>query len=273
MADEASEHAERRRQADQVDTSRPSVARAWNYLAGGRDNFEADRRAVREVLAVAPVMSAVGPAARAFQRRVVAFLAAQAGIRQFLDIGPGMPMPGSTHEVARAIAPDSRVVYADIDPVVIAHARALLAATRPGRTACLEVDARDTVRVIAGAASCLDLTRPAAVIMMGLLPAIAPLDSARAVVRDLARALPPGSYVAIRHAASDLDPSILAGARAWNRACPSAPLVPRSRHEVASLVDGLEPVAPGLVPVNRWRPDGQGGDLTAPLYGVVARRP
>src|SRR5262249_43518670 len=150
------------------------VARAWNYLVGGRDNFEADRKAVRQLVAVAPIMSALGPAARDFQRRLVRFLAAEAGIRQFLDVGTGMPTTGSTHEGAQAVAPSSRIVYVDNDPVVIAHARALLTSSAEGVTSYLDLDARNTAQLIAGAAGCLDLSEPVAVILMGVLSFIDP---------------------------------------------------------------------------------------------------
>jgi predicted O-methyltransferase YrrM len=142
VVDEWSEHDVRRRMAAQVDNTVPNVARAWNYLVGGRDNFEVDRKAARQLIAIAPVMSALGPAAREFQRRLVRFLAAEAGIRQFLDVGTGMPTTGSTHEVAQAVAPSSRVVYVDNDPVVIAHARALLTSSAEGLTSYLDLATR-----------------------------------------------------------------------------------------------------------------------------------
>ncbi len=276
MVDEWSEHDQRRRKAAQVDTTVPNVARAWNYLTGGRDNFEADRKAARQLLAIAPVMSAVGPASRAFQRRLVRYLAAEAGIRQFLDVGTGMPSAGSTHEVAQAIAPSSRVVYVDNDPVVIAHARALLTSTAHGATSYLDLDARNTAQLVAGAAGCLDFTQPIGVILMGILSFIDPFDVARSVARELATAVLPGSFVAIHHAASDMDPSVPTAARLWNSMSPASRLVPRTRAQVTSLLDGLHLVAPGVVPVDQWRPDAAAAPDTVamlPLYGALARKP
>jgi hypothetical protein len=280
VVDEWSEHDVRRRRAAQVDNTIPNVARAWNYLIGGRDNFEVDRKAARQLVAIAPVMSALGPAAREFQRRLVRFLAAEAGIRQFLDVGTGMPTTGSTHEVAQAVAPSARIVYVDNDPVVIAHARALLTSSAEGATSYLDLDARNTAQLIAGVAGCLDLSEPVGVILMGVLSFIDPLDVARSVARELATAMPPRSFIAIHHAASDMDPSVPTAARLWNSMSQVPRLVPRTRAEVASLLDGLDLVDPGLVPVDQWRPDAAasprdttGADTTLPLYGAVARKP
>jgi O-methyltransferase involved in polyketide biosynthesis len=274
VSDDWSDHDARRRKAERIDPSVPNVARAWNHLIGGRDNFEADRRAVRELLAIAPVMGAAAPAARAFHRRVVGYLAAEAGIRQFLDVGTGMPTGGNTHEVAQDIAPQARIVYVDNDPVVIAHARALLTSMPQGRTSYLDVDARDTTHVLAGAAGCLDLSQPVAIILMGVLAFIDHADIARSVVSGLAAGVASGSYVAIHHAASDLDPSIPAAARLWNRMSPEARLVPRSRTEVISLLDDMDPVDPGLVPVDEWRPSpGYQPGAILPIYAAVGRKP
>jgi O-methyltransferase involved in polyketide biosynthesis len=272
VVDEWSEHDVRRRKAAQVDNTVPNVARAWNYLVGGRDNFEVDRKAARQLIAIAPVMSALGPAAREFQRRLVRFLAAEAGIRQFLDVGTGMPTTVSTHEVAQAVAPSSRIVYVDNDPVVIAHARALLTSSAEGLTSYLDLDARNTAQLIAGAARCLDLSEPVAVILMGVLSFIDPLDVARSVARELATAIPPGSFIAIHHAASDMDPSVAAAARLWNSMSQVPRLVPRTRAEVKSLLDGLDLVAPGIVPVDQWRPDAAAVPDMLPLYGALARK-
>jgi S-adenosyl methyltransferase len=278
VVDEWAEHASRRRKAAQIDTTVPNAARAWNYLVGGRDNFLADRKAARELLVVAPAMSATAIAARAFHRRVVGYLAAEAGLRQFLDIGAGMPAAGGTHEVAQSVAARSRIVYADNDPVVIAHARALLASAPEGMTSCLEVDARDTAQVLAGAAACLDLAEPVAVILMGILAYVDLHEDALRMAGDLMAALPAGSYIAIRHAASDLDPSMPAAARLWNKMSPQARLTPRSRDEVASFTRGLGLVDPGLVPVDQWRPEPASGPAAGegpvvPVYGAVARKP
>ena len=145
--------------AARIDPSLPNVARVWNFLIGGRDNFEADRQAARQLVAAAPVMEYVAPASRAFLRRAVTFMTAEAGISQFLDVGTGMPTAGNTHEVAQAINPASRVVYVDNDPVVLAHARAGLRSSDEGATSYLDADARDTKTIVVGAAETLDLDR------------------------------------------------------------------------------------------------------------------
>src|ERR1700753_1244153 len=176
-----------------VDSTVPNVARVWNYLVGGRDNFEADRRASNQLIAVSPILAHVAPASRAFLRRAVTYLAAEAGIRQFLDIGTGMPSAGNTHEVAQAVDPSCRVVYVDNDPVVLSHARAGLRSSAEGATSYLEADARDTKAIIAGASETLDLDRPVGVIMIDILNF---LEDAGDVLGRLAEAVPPGSYVA-----------------------------------------------------------------------------
>src|ERR1700733_3879166 len=174
-----------------IDTSVPNVARVWNYLVGGRDNFEADRRAARLLISAAPVMAEIGPASRAFLRRAVTHLAAEAGVRQFLDIGTGMPTAGNTHEVAQAAAPACRIVYVDNDPVVLTHARALLRSAAGG-VSFLDADARDPASVLAGAGRTLDLTRPVGLVMIDILNFVADPDG---VLAGLVAGLAPGSYL------------------------------------------------------------------------------
>ena len=169
MSEEWLKAASRPIKAARVDPSVPNVARVWNYLVGGRDNFEADRQAARQLIAVAPVMAQVAPASRAFLRRAVTYLAAEAGIRQFLDIGTGMPTAGNTHEVAQAVDPSCRIVYVDNDPVVLSHARARLRSSAEGATSYLDADARDTEAIIAGASATLDFGLPVGVIMIDIL--------------------------------------------------------------------------------------------------------
>ncbi len=169
MSEEWLKAASRPIRAAQVDPSLPNVARVWNYLVGGRDNFEADRQAAKQLVAAAPVMEQVAPASRAFLRRAVTFLAAEAGIRQFLDIGTGMPTAGNTHEVAQAVDASCRIVYVDNDPVVLTHARAGLRSSEKGVTSYLDADARDTGAIIAGAGETLDLAQPVGVIMIDIL--------------------------------------------------------------------------------------------------------
>jgi S-adenosyl methyltransferase len=272
VTDEWLRRASRPVRMTRIDATAPNVARVWNYMTGGQDNFEADRSAARELLAAAPVMADVAPASRAFLRRVVTFLAAEAGIRQFLDIGTGIPTAGSTHELAQAVDPASRVVYVDNDPVVLAHARALLYSRPEGAVSYLDADARVPAAIIAAAGRTLDLSQPAAVVMIGVLTFIEGPGLAAAVLRALVGALCPGSYLAIMQAAAD--ERLLAAQRRWNE-LGRLPAWLRDRAEVASWFTGLSLVEPGIVEVHEWRPD---GDDPAPLhgmplYGAVARKP
>jgi trans-aconitate methyltransferase len=253
-----------------IDTSAPNVARVWNYLVGGRDNFETDRRAARLLISAAPVMAEVGLASRAFLRRTVTYLAAEAGIRQFLDIGTGMPSGGNTHEVAQAAAPGARIVYVDNDPIVLTHARALLRSAAGG-VSFLDADARDTGAVIAGASKTLDLTQPVAVVMIDILNFLPdPLE----VMTGLLEQLPSRSYLALMQPTAD-EP-LAAAAERWNRISPVQVYL-RDRGAVEGWLArlGLDVIEPGIIELDRWRPapgDPQypGG---MPLLGAVARKP
>jgi hypothetical protein len=253
----------------QIDATTPNVARVWNYLVGGRDNFEADRKAARQLITAAPVMSEVGRATRAFHRRAVQF-AAEAGIRQFLDIGTGMPTAGNTHSIAQDIEPESRIVYVDNDAVVLAHARALLTSAREGLTSYIDADARDVDLIVATAAKTLDFGQPIAVILIDILNFI-PGGGAGEIVRALRDAIAPGSYLVIMQPASDLDPLLEVAARRWNQIA-ATPITLRSRAEVAEWADGLESVEPGVVQVPRWRPGEKPATGVMPLYALVARK-
>jgi hypothetical protein len=255
--------------AARVDPSVPNVARVWNYLVGGRDNFETDRQAARQLIAAAPVMEHVAPASRAFLRRAVTYLAAEAGIRQFLDIGTGMPTAGNTHEVAQAVDPSCRIVYVDNDPVVLAHARAGLRSSPEGATSYLDADARDTKTIIAGASETLDFARPVGVIMIDILNF---LEDAGDVVSRLAAEVPAGSYLAAMQPARDKRLSV--AARRWNQLAP-IPVILRDREQVVRWYAGLELVDPGIVEVHQWRPEpgepGYPGGM--PLLGAVGMKP
>jgi S-adenosyl methyltransferase len=255
--------------AARVDPSVPNLARVWNYLLGGRDNFEADRQAARQLIAVAPVMGQVALATRAFLRRTVTYLAAEAGIRQFLDIGTGIPAAGNTHEVAQAVDPSCRVVYVDNDPVVLSHVRAGLRSADEGATSYLDADARDTRAVIAGASATLDMTRPVGIIMIDILNF---LEDAADVLARLAAAVPPGSYLAIMQPSRD--ERLTVAARRWNQLAVT-PVFLRDRDQVARWLTGLELIAPGIVEVHRWRPAPGDPDYPGgmPLLGAVARKP
>jgi SAM-dependent methyltransferase len=253
-----------------IDTDAPNVARVWNYLVGGRDNFEADRRAARLLISVAPAMAEFGPASRAFLRRAVTYLAAEAGIRQFLDVGTGLPTAGNTHEVAQAIAPASRVVYVDNDPVVLSHARAVLRSAEGG-VSFLDADARDPASVIKGAGQTLDLTQPVGIVMIDILNF---LEDAEGVLAGLVEAVAPGSYLVIMQPTPD-ELLAVAGER-WNHISP-VPVILRDRPTVEGWFADLdlELVPPGLVQLQRWRPepDDPACAGTLPLLGAVARRP
>ena len=275
MADNWRHDAARRAKAAAlVDPEMPNPGRVGDHLAGGRDNFEADRRASRSMIAVSPIVAAIVPAARAFHRRVVRYLVAEAGIRQFLDIGVRLTMSGNTHEIAQSLAPDCRIVYASSDPVVLSHARALAMSANDGAVAVLDADVHYPAAILADAAETLDFARPVAILLMATLMFV--LDDALAaeIMRSLTGAVPAGSHVALYQQASDLDPEAIVGARRWN-AMSDRQVTLRSRAGIAGLLAGLDPVPPGLVPVTEWRPepaDPRFGHVV-PVYGAVARKP
>ena len=253
-----------------IDTDAPNVARVWNYLVGGRDNFEADRRAAKLLVSVAPEMAQFGPASRAFLRRTVTYLAAEAGLRQFLDVGTGLPTAGNTHEVAQAIDPTCRVVYVDNDPMVLSHARAVLRSTK-GEVSYLEADARDPASVIAGASQTLDLAQPIGIVMIDVLNFIA---DAAAVLSGLVEAAAPGSYLVVMQPTAD---ELLAAAgERWNNISP-VPVILRDRGTVERWFADLDLdlVEPGLVALRHWRPEPDDPRCpdTLPLLGAVARKP
>jgi hypothetical protein len=258
----------------EIDTSVAHPARVYDYWLDGKTNFAADRKAAEEVIAVQPGIRAGVRANRAFLGRSVRFLTADAGIRQFLDIGTGIPTASNTHEVAQAIAPESRVVYADNDPIVLAHARALLTSTR-GVTAYIDADLRDTDTILGTARKTLDFSQPVAVILLLIMQFIPDSDDPYGLVARLLSAVAPGSYLVLSQPASDLDAS--AGARAVQRYNErvATPQTHRTRAEISRFFDGLDMLEPGLVPLNRWRPDttppGPGPDV--PAYCAIARKP
>jgi SAM-dependent methyltransferase len=260
-------------QMRRVDSSVPNVARVWNYLIGGKDNFEADREAAARLVKAAPVMAVVAPATRAFLRRAVSYLVADAGITQFLDVGTGLPTANNTHEVAQSLRPDCRIVYVDNDPVVLSHARALLTSAPEGLVSYIDADAREPEKVIAEAARTLDFGQPTGIVLVDLLNFISDATVAAGIVSALVDAVAPGSHLILMQPASDLDPELLIAQRAWNRVA-AQPVTLRTREEVASWFGGLELTDPGLVTVPEWRPepgDPVHGD-PVPLYAAVARK-
>jgi hypothetical protein len=275
MSDDWGEDATRRAKAALITTTVPNAARVADYLYGGQSNFEADRKAARALAATAPSIISIAPAILAFQQRVLHFLVTDAGVRQFLDVGMGLPLVGATHEVAQSLVPESRVVYVDNDPMVLAHARALMKSAPGGAVGYVDADVRDSAAIMAGARETLDLTRPTAVLLLFTLAYVQDAAEAAAVVSSLMAAVPPGSYVAIYHLASDLDPALVEAGKEWNKLMPAQPITLRSRAEVGELAAGLDLVPPGLVPITEWRPapgDPQ-FEQVIPLHAVVARKP
>ena len=275
MADDWGEDATRRAKAALISTSVPSAARVLDYMNGGQNNFDADRKAARMLAATAPVTTAIAPAVRAFQQRVLRFLVTEAGIRQFLDIGTGLPLVGSTHEVTQSLVPECRIIYVDNDPMVLSHARALLKSAPGGAVGYVDADVRDPATIVEGAKSILDISQPVAVMLLFTLSYVQNAAAAAEVVSSLAAAVPSGSYFAIYHLASDLEVSMEEAARMWNKMMPSQAITPRSRAEVAGLTAGLVPVPPGLAPITEWRPDPEDPrfEQIIPVHGIVARRP
>jgi S-adenosyl methyltransferase len=256
------------------DTSVAHPARVYDYWLGGTDNFPADREAAERVLAVTPGLRFRVRANRAFLARAVRYLAGEAGIRQFLDIGTGIPSANNTHEVAQAAAPDARVVYADHDPIVLAHARALLTSTDEGVTAYVDADLRDTRAILDAAAQTLDLNQPTAIMLLGVLHLIGDSEDPYAIVARLVGAVPSGSYLAISHPAIDIHAAQAEAQRRYNERV-STPQTLRTHEQVSRFFDGLDLVPPGVVYVHTWRPD-PGDDVpddATSAHGGVARKP
>jgi hypothetical protein len=233
----------------------PNPARVYDALLGGKDNFAADRAVADKLVAAKPALRYNVQANRAYLGRVVRYLAAEAGIRQFLDLGTGLPSLNNVHEVAQRVALESRIVYVDNDPIVIAHARAMLAGSREGATAYLSADIRDPESILERAAKTLDLDRPVGVILLGVLYMIPDADRPYDTVAEYLDAVAPGSHLAISHPASDIDAESAArAARQYDSSMP-ATQTNRSRAEVARFFDGLDLLEPGVVQLNKWRPD------------------
>ncbi|MEW2358738.1 SAM-dependent methyltransferase [Spirillospora sp. NPDC029432] len=241
---------------DGIDSTVPHSARIWDYWLGGKDHFAADREAGETVKGLLPDIALSARHDRAFLGRAVRHLAGDVGIRQFLDIGTGLPTAGNTHEIAQRVAPDSRVVYVDNDPLVLVHARALLTSQTPeGVTDYVDADIRDTAAVLEAAARTLDFSRPVALMLLGVLNHI--LDDAEAldIVHRLLDAVPPGSHLAISHTTDEIDGAAMhESTRAVNESG-GTPIVARSARQVAGFFDRVELLEPGVVSCSRWRPE------------------
>jgi O-methyltransferase involved in polyketide biosynthesis len=258
------------------DTTVAHSARIWNYWLGGKDNYAADRQAGDKVAVMLPSIVAQARADRAFLGRAIRYLAGEAGIRQFLDIGTGLPTADNTHEVAQRVAPESRIVYADNDPLVLVHARALLTSTPPGACDYVHGDLHDPDKILAEAARTLDFARPVALMLLGILHHISDTGEAYSIVRRLMAALAPGSFLAINHSTSAIHGAAMEEAVAhWNRVG-TPPMTLRSPQQIARFFDGLDLLAPGVVSCSRWRPDPSqraGPPAEVDEFCGVARKP
>jgi hypothetical protein len=253
------------------DITRAHPARVYDYWLGGKDNYQADREAAEQVIEVMPNILGGVRANRAFLRRAVQYLAGEAGIRQFLDIGTGLPTAENTHEVAQGIAPEARIVYVDNDPIVLAHARALLTSTPEGATAYVDADARDTGKILEAAAGILDFSQPIAVMSLLVLQYVPDEDRPQEIVSRLMGAVPPGSYLTISDTTTDIDTErVTDGTARLNARLGPAQSTLRSRAQIERYFDGLELVEPGIVPMPEWRT--VPNSLVIPVYAGMGRK-
>jgi S-adenosyl methyltransferase len=259
----------------QLDTRHAHPARVYNYWLGGKDNFAADREAAEQAIAANPGIKTDVRANRAFLARAVRYLAGECGVRQFLDIGTGLPVAGNTHQVAQEVAPDARIVYADNDPIVLLHARALLTSTPQGACDYVEADLRDTAAIVRAAARTLDFGAPVALMLLIILHLIPADDDPYGIVAELMGALPSGSYLVLAHPASDIRPAQMAEmTRRVNERMSGPVATMRDRSAITRFFDGLDLVEPGVVQPQQWRPEP--GTLSPPLVtawcGVARKR-
>jgi O-methyltransferase involved in polyketide biosynthesis len=260
----------------QIDTSVAHAARVYDYWLGGKDNFAADRALGDAMVQAIPTLPSMARANREFLGRAVRYLAAEAGVRQFLDIGPGIPTAGNTHEVAQAVAPETRVLYVDHDPLVLAHARALMTSTPGGQTEFIMADLREPQAILNDPAlsKTLDFSQPVALMLVAILMYFRDDENPQGMVSTLIDALPSGSYVAVTHPTADFDPAAFEAASAAAEHA-GITLVSRSKDDIEKFFTGLEIVEPGVVPVLAWHPDdGPPDDPQAAYYWAgVARKP
>ncbi|MFF0015601.1 SAM-dependent methyltransferase [Streptomyces sp. NPDC005374] len=256
-----------------IDTSVPHSARIWNYWLGGKDNYPVDEAAGDAYTAVFPGIVTIARGSRAFLRRTITYLVSEAGVRQFLDVGTGLPTAQNTHEVAQRIAPEARIVYVDNDPMVLSHARALLYSTREGATSYIDADVTDPDRILAAAAQTLDFGRPVALVLSNILGHVADHDQARSIVTRLMSALPSGSHLCVNDGSLGIDPVFEQAQDAYNKSG-AVPYILRTVEEITGFFDGLELVAPGVVPVTHWRPEpGSPAPDAVAEHGGLARKP
>jgi len=260
----------------ELNTGIPHIARIYDFWLGGKDNYAADRAVAAQMAEVNPHIARNVRANRAFLARTVRYLTEQAGIRQFLDIGTGLPSPGNTHEVAQSVAPEARVVYADNDPIVLAHARALLTSSPEGATGYLDADVRDPGKILDEARGLLDFSRPVAVLLLAVLHVIGDDEDPWQIVARLMAPLPAGSFLVISQGATDIDSEMMAelSARLDKLMPPGQRPAFRDRAHVARFFEGLDLIDPGLVPITGWRPDLSTDPVgPVPMWGAVAKKP
>ncbi|MFE7814600.1 SAM-dependent methyltransferase [Streptomyces sp. NPDC057433] len=263
------------RGSTRLDTSVAHNARVWNHWIGGKDNYEVDQRVGDRVASIIPVIRDIARADRGFLGRAVTYLAGERGVRQFLDIGTGLPTAENTHEIAQRIAPDSRIVYVDNDPIVLMHARTLLTGTREGATDYIDADVRDPDAILEQAAATLDFDRPVAVMMLGILNFVLDTEQARATVRHIMDRLPSGSFLVLTHPTHDAEvggENQIPAMEFWNENA-TPPITARGAEDIAAFLEGLTPVEPGLVSCSRWRAGTGSAAPAVPQYGAVAVKP
>jgi hypothetical protein len=261
-------------EAGHVDTGTAHNARVWNYWQGGKDHYKVDQQVGDHVAGMIPVIRDIARADREFLSRAVRFVAEERGIRQFLDIGTGLPADENTHTIAQQVAPASRIVYVDNDPVVLAHARALLTGTPEGATDYIDADAHDPDTILRAAGRTLDFAEPVALMLLGILNFVLDDTEARAIAHRLVEALAPGSVLVLTHPTTD--PELggdlqLQAMEFWN-AHATPPVTARGSEEIARYFEGLTLLEPGLVSCSRWRPEPGTEPKSVPQLGAVAEK-
>lgn len=249
-------------------------ARVWNYWIGGKDNYEVDQQVGDHVASIIPLIRDIARADRDFLGRAVTHLTRERGVRQFLDVGTGLPTADNTHEIAQRIAPEARIVYVDNDPIVLVHARTLLTGSADGATDYIDADVHDPDAIVERAATTLDVTRPVAVMMLGILNFVLDTGEARDIVRRIMAAVPSGSHLVLTH--PTFDPEVggelqVPAMKFWNENA-TPPVMARSRAEIAAFFEGLELLEPGLVSCSQW-PTPSDTAVVVPQYGAVAVKP
>jgi hypothetical protein len=261
----------KQRETPKLDTTIPQTARIWNYILGGKDNFAVDRQVGEQIIESFPAFARDARLARAFLSRAVRYLAGEAAVGQFLDIGTGLPTANNTHEVAQSVTPNARIVYVDNDPLVLVHARALLTSSPEGVTDYVDADMRNPAQILREASKTLDFDKPVALMLMGILGHIESDEEARGIVTRLMAGLPSGSYFAM-YDSSDTSEEVREAARIWNiSANPKYHL--RSLDRITSFFDGLELVDPGVVRTTEWRPETDEPPVVVDQYCAIGRKP